>query len=558
MSTILDLPTATDHHERRALASADTHDQATLPRTVILHADDLGLLYAFNEGIRRAHLDGHLTSASLRANGQAYEHALNDVIPHCPRLGVGLHLCLNEGPCVAPADEVPLLLCPDRSFRTGYYWLMKLARSDVGRSQIERELRAQIEKALADGVRLDHLDSHQHVHMIPPVFRIACRLAREYGIGAIRLVREVPYAAGSLPRRLEPLFNTNRVKHLLLNHFARTNGAVVREYDLVTADHFVGVNYAGRMAVDSITAGLLAAGDGCVEVLAHPTIGPDPRDTHYPAEYLRGYVASPHRTRELHALTSPPLGAFLRDHGWRPSTFAQWETAARRHRPATVNVTIDDRTRRLCHDVALSCRPWVSDAQPDARAFAQLVISQVPPGHRVLDLGTGTGLLAVCLARMGRNVVATDLSAAAVHNALANAARHGVRFDCHQSDLLSSVTGRFDLIAFNPPYNFRPDTFAFNLAKNLVRRIPWVRRSINQGMPASILRFHRQLVSRLVQQAADHLRPDGSVLLHVFEMEVDALVRALPCSLEFQVLRHAELTTHGTVGLRVRFDADHG
>ena len=522
------------------------------PRTVILHADDLGLLYAFNEGIRRAHLDGHLTSTSLRANGQAYDHAIRDVLPDCPRLGVGIHLCLNEGPSVAPPDDVPLLLGPDRSFRTGYRWLMKLARSQAGRGQIEREFRAQIERVLADGVRLDHFDSHQHVHMIPDVFWITCRLARDYDVACLRLVREPAYAVGPLARKLEPLVNTNRVKHLLLNRFARLNAPVAREFGLVTPDYFVGVNYAGRMDVNTVVAGLTAARYGTVEVLLHPTVGPDPRDTDYPAGYLRGYVASPHRARELQALRSTELAEFLANQRWGTATFADSANAWHRRRPEQTTIHIDERVRRLSKTLPLSNPPWVSAAEADARAFAQLVLSQVQPGQRVLDLGTGTGLLAVCLAKLGHHVVATDLSAAAVRTALANAARNGVSFECYRSDLLNSAKGRFDVIAFNPPYNFRPDTFAVNVAKNLLRRVPRVRRTIGEAIPPPVLRFHQQLLKQLLDQAPDHLNPGGAVLLHVFECEVDALINVLPADADFKLLRHPDLAAHGTAALCVR------
>ena len=553
MSTALHSPPADSCAAvRRHAAHAEApHPLAAGPRTVILHADDLGLLYAFDEGIRRAHLDGHLTSTSLRANGFAYDHAIAEILPACPRLGVGVHLCLNEGPSMAPADDVPLLLGPDRSLRPGYRWLMKLARSPAGQLQIEREFRAQIERVLADGVRVSHFDSHQHVHMIPDVFRITCRLAREYGLDCVRLVREPAYAVGLLTRRLEPLVNANRIKHLLLNRFARPNAPLAREFGLVTTDYFVGVNYAGRMDLDAIEAGLQAAQYGSVEVLVHPTLGPDARDAEYPAEYLRGYVASPHRSRELQALISTELGEFLRHQRWGTATFADL-ARVRRRRTRRADVQVADRVRSLCLTVPLVCPPWVSDAQADARAFAQVVIGQVRPGQRVLDLGTGTGLLAVCLAKLGHEVVATDLSAAAVQTALANAVRNQVSFDCYRSDLLESVNGRFDLIAFNPPYNFRPDTLIFNIAKNLLRRVPWVRRTIGEAIPQSVLRFHRLLVTRLLAQAPDHLNPGGAVLLHALEPEVDALISVLPTAAQVQMLRHPELAAHGTVGLCIR------
>ena len=79
----------------------------------------------------------------------------------------------------------------------------------------------------------------------------------------------------------------------------------------------------------------------------------------------------------------------------------------------------------------------------------------VRPGMRVLDVGTGSGLLAVGAARLGAQVVAVDLLPAAVRCASINALLNGVddRVEVHQSDLFASAVGeQFDLVLFNPPY----------------------------------------------------------------------------------------------------------
>ncbi|MCP4251619.1 MAG: methyltransferase [bacterium] len=216
-----------------------------------------------------------------------------------------------------------------------------------------------------------------------------------------------------------------------------------------------------------------------------------------------------------------------------------------------ISPTVPEAVRRLCESLPLKNPAWVSAAHPDARAFAQLVVSQVRPGRRVLDLGTGTGLCAICLARLGYDVSATDLSPAAVQCARRNAFRHGIDLRVVVSDLLESVEGRFDLIAFNLPYSFIRDNWAMNLAKNLARRVPWIRRTSGCSMPAGVQRFHQRLVARLVRQAGAHLNPGGSILLHTFESEVPALTDVLPESANLLLLRHPALAANGTIGLKV-------
>jgi len=69
---------------------------------------------------------------------------------------------------------------------------------------------------------------------------------------------------------------------------------------------------------------------------------------------------------------------------------------------------------------------------------------------RVLDIGTGSGAIAVVLAKHGASVVATDLSNEVLAIARENADRHGVRVEFVRADLF--VDGSFDLIVSNPPY----------------------------------------------------------------------------------------------------------
>jgi methylase of polypeptide subunit release factors len=75
------------------------------------------------------------------------------------------------------------------------------------------------------------------------------------------------------------------------------------------------------------------------------------------------------------------------------------------------------------------------------------------PGDRVLDLGCGSGVNTVFCAPIAREVMAVDISAAAVRNTGENCRRHGItNIVLRQSDMFSQVDGKFDLILANPPY----------------------------------------------------------------------------------------------------------
>jgi len=58
----------------------------------ILNADDFGMSEAFNRAVLEGYSSGILKSASLVANGDAFNEAWKNVIPSCPNLGVGVHL----------------------------------------------------------------------------------------------------------------------------------------------------------------------------------------------------------------------------------------------------------------------------------------------------------------------------------------------------------------------------------------------------------------------------------------------------------------------------------
>ena len=103
--------------------------------------------------------------------------------------------------------------------------------------------------------------------------------------------------------------------------------------------------------------------------------------------------------------------------------------------------------------------PAVLIPRPETEGLIEAVNTMLPDRERplrVADVCTGSGCVAVAIAveRRGARVVAADLSAAALEIARRNVTRHGVRdrVECVQGDLLTPLTGRFDLIVANPPY----------------------------------------------------------------------------------------------------------
>lgn len=98
--------------------------------------------------------------------------------------------------------------------------------------------------------------------------------------------------------------------------------------------------------------------------------------------------------------------------------------------------------------------PGVYAPQHDTELLADAFRDErLPRGAHVLDIGTGTGVLALLAARSGGTVTAVDISSLAVVTARANAWLHGTRIRVRRGDLFGPVTrGRFQLVLANPPY----------------------------------------------------------------------------------------------------------
>jgi hopanoid biosynthesis associated protein HpnK len=159
-------------------------------RRLIVTGDDFGLSSGVNAGIVKAYRDGILTSASLMVSAPATEEAVALAHEH-PGLAVGLHLVLARGRATAPPESVPDLAGPDGRFGdspllSGIRYLLLPSI----RTQLRREIEAQLRHFQSFGIGLSHVDGHFNMHLHPEVLDILLELASEYRITAIRLTRE--------------------------------------------------------------------------------------------------------------------------------------------------------------------------------------------------------------------------------------------------------------------------------------------------------------------------------------------------------------------------------
>lgn len=238
-----------------------------MKKNFILNADDFGMSDAFNQAVLHGVNDGLLTSASICANGEAFDEAINNIIPNCLNLSVGIHLNIIEGKSLTNCH---LLTDKNGNFNNGYIAMILKSFSKEFMSEVEQEFRAQIEKIISV-TKVDHIDSHVHTHAIPNIFKLTAKLAKEYNIPYIRTQFEKPYLVPCWKKHFNLKYPPNILKIILLNTFTLLNKPVAESYNLKTNDYLIGVGYTGMMDETTIEYGLKVLNKDCLaEALIHP------------------------------------------------------------------------------------------------------------------------------------------------------------------------------------------------------------------------------------------------------------------------------------------------
>ena len=223
-------------------------------KRLIVTADDVGLHPGMNAGAMRAHDEGIVTACSIVANGEAFEDAVAAVRQR-PRLAVGVHLTLVEERPLR--RDVPSLTRSNGSFHTSYRtFSLRYAAGSIRIGEVERELRAQIERVASSGITIRHFNGHQHLHLLPTLFDVVQRLALEYEVPYVRIVDE----RGGLGAR--------DVAISILRGLGRRARDRAR---VPTNRNTIGVRNAGHLTANVIGSLLEEVGD-LTELVCHPGI----------------------------------------------------------------------------------------------------------------------------------------------------------------------------------------------------------------------------------------------------------------------------------------------
>lgn len=233
---------------------------------LIINGDDFGLTLGVSKGIIEAIKNGEMTDTTAMANMPKFEESIQ-LAKDSEINEMGVHLTLS---CGMPLTGAKSLLDDNGVMSKKVY---KQGTYEV--NDIENEFRAQIEKFLATGMKLNHIDGHHHLYAaVPAALQIALKLAKEY-----KVPMRCPFD------RDLPFFKSENVKcpnHMVADFFEET----------ATEEHLK------QVILDAKNKGLEV-----LEVMSHPA--------YVDEELINISSYQEHRMKELKILTSDSFKKFI-------------------------------------------------------------------------------------------------------------------------------------------------------------------------------------------------------------------------------------------------------
>jgi predicted glycoside hydrolase/deacetylase ChbG (UPF0249 family) len=251
-------------------------------RKLIVNADDFGLTAGVTRAILETHAGGVVSSATLMANGTAFEDAVT-AARSAPNLSVGCHVVLVDGTPVSPPDTVDTLLAirsaePDKFFSSLSAFAARAMLGGFDPDQLVAEVTAQIRKIQSTGLQVTHLDTHKHAHIFPEILVALLRAARICGVRAIRNpfvpAKAMPARLFKGKRNLWKRYGQMRMLHTFSKQFLQRT----KRAGLLTPDGVIGVIETGSLESHGDSSGrssllrqtLASLPEGTWELVCHP------------------------------------------------------------------------------------------------------------------------------------------------------------------------------------------------------------------------------------------------------------------------------------------------
>jgi len=234
-------------------------------KQLIVNADDFGRHPLVNQAVAQAVDQNGLLSASIMAGKEYFDEAVA-IAKARPQLGIGVHLTLVDGRPVLPPESIPSLVTSTGEFFPDHgVFVKRFVQGKISRLDIRKELAAQMDKVLTAGISPTHIDSHQHLHMLPGIFSLVLSLAAERGIKRVRISRGIygnPFTPWPGVGDLVGKFG--------LEALAFQNKRLARKRGFVCPDNFVGQVAGGAVSKKFMLELSEKLTQGSVEVMLHP------------------------------------------------------------------------------------------------------------------------------------------------------------------------------------------------------------------------------------------------------------------------------------------------
>lgn len=246
---------------------------------LIINADGYGMTRTVNQAVVDGFQNGILTSMSIVPNMPAFEDAIRK-LKLMDGIGLGIQLNIVEYKSkLRTKEKHSKLYDKDGRFNNNFFKILLKSNDEDFMFEVEHEFRSQIE-AVIKYISPDYLTSLSHIHSIPKIFNLVCKLAKEYNIPAVRTENEKFYLTDRFKDKsqwqnwLNQKIYANCAKTEILKYFSDINKQTAKDYSLNTNDLTIGLRYAGMLDSDSIIAGIEEVKNlsKTVEIICHPDL----------------------------------------------------------------------------------------------------------------------------------------------------------------------------------------------------------------------------------------------------------------------------------------------
>jgi len=232
-----------------------------MKRYLIVNADDFGIHNNISIGVEKAIQYGIVKSISFIVNTDAFEDSLR-IIKRYKDVSIGIHLNITDGKPVSNIRGIDFLLNESGAFCGNHLKTIHSLISQINYlSNIKAEFEEQIKKLLDSGVRVSHIDSHGHIHLLPHLFKTVIELAKTFHIPFVRIPKERLFYYGS-SARWKNILAINLLSKLAINNLKREK--------LRYVDDFIGIESAGKITKKKLISLIRKINCGVTEMAVHP------------------------------------------------------------------------------------------------------------------------------------------------------------------------------------------------------------------------------------------------------------------------------------------------